>query len=57
MERRGWEAGRNPGDERKSTANSSDTEALLYTAHFEKRRYIFNSSVSGSGDRNPQDQK
>lgn len=35
-----------PGDDRYHIANSSDTEALVYTVHFEKRRFIFNSSVS-----------
>lgn len=31
VERRGLEAWRNPGDEKYSTADSSDTQALLYT--------------------------
>lgn len=46
MERRSWEAQRNPEDDRYSTANSSDTEAELYTAHFEKRCFVFNPSES-----------
>lgn len=45
VERRSWEARRNPGDDRYRTANSSDTEALL-----KKRCFIFNQSVGVAWD-------
>lgn len=45
-----------PGDDRYHIANSSDTEALVYTVHFEKRRFIFNSSVSAVWNRAHPDQ-